>query len=713
MGKRTVAKQVILGIADAAVISLGGVVLAFLSLYVFVAPPAADLSDRPIAQTSIIYDRTGTHELYRIHGEENRRVVSHEEIPDVVRQATVAVEDDDFYQHSGIDIPAIFRAARSNLEHDEIRQGGSTITQQLVRSVFLNREKTLKRKVLEMVIAIKMERHYSKDQLLDMYLNQVPYGSNAYGIQSAALTFFGRPAKELDLAQAAFLAALPKAPTYYSPYNLHRDELKARQREILEKMERLGMIGQAEREAAEAEDVQGTVRPLHEPIVAPHFVFYVIEKLEKDYGPEFLETGGLRVTTSLDLDLQQAAEKAVAEGAQANLARGATNAALSAVDPKTGDVLAMVGSRDFFDESIDGEVNVTVSERQPGSSFKPFAYAKAFELGYQPETLILDAPTDFGPDGSGRDYVPRNYDGKFHGLLTMREALSQSLNIPAIKTLYLAGIDPTIELAHRLGITTLNDRERYGLSLVIGGGEVKPLDMAAAFSVFANDGVRNPLRPILGIDDAQGNVVFDPGEQPQRVLDAEIARKIDSVLSDNAARSPIFGANSPLDFGRGQVAAKTGTTQEFRDAWTVGFSPDIAVSVWAGNNDNRPMRAGSDGVFVAAPIWRAFMDRFLTEKPSAGFAAYASEPARPVLAGSLFEKKVTYFNNKTGKEISEEKAKKIDQSKVEKRVEYVLKNVPAAPASGRRTDLAVPASDDPMASRWGAASLKDAGDQEE
>ncbi|NTU66991.1 MAG: PBP1A family penicillin-binding protein [Candidatus Moranbacteria bacterium] len=700
-------KQLALGIFDALLIVSGGLILSFILVYRYAAPPAANLADRPVAETSIIYDRTGTHELYRIHGEENRRIISHDQIPDVMREATVAIEDSSFYSHPGVNIFSMFRALRTNLQHNDIRQGGSTITQQLVRAVFLSREKTLKRKFLEAIIAIKMERHYSKDQILDMYLNEIPYGSNAYGVESATLTYFGKSAKDLTLPEAAFLAALPKATTYYSPYNTHQDELKARQQDVIRKMNKLGMIDSAQVESALSVDVLAEVRPLSEPIIAPHFVFYVIDQLEQKYGTGFLETGGLRVTTSIDLDLQSKAEEVVRAGVERNYAYGASNAALSAVDPRTGDVLAMVGSKDFFDKKNDGEVNVTTSERQPGSSFKPFAYARAFELGYQPETLILDAPTDFGPDGSGRDYVPRNYDGKFHGLLTMRQALSQSLNIPAIKTLYLAGIDATIDLAHRMGITTLNDRKRYGLSLVIGGGEVKPLDMAAAFSVFANDGVRNPVRPILGITDSAGNIVFDPGLNPERVMDAEIARKIDSVLSDNDARAPIFGKNSPLNFGTQTVAAKTGTTQEFRDAWTIGFSPSIAVSVWTGNNDNRPMKGGADGVFVAAPIWRAFMDKFLAGKPEEHFIAYETSKLKSSSQGLQFEKKVTYYNNKTGKKISESKAKKTDPAKVDQKIEFVPKNgsSPSAPAGDIQTSYAVPNPTDPMFGRWGGYSL--------
>ena len=334
-----------------------------------------------------------------------------------------------------------------------------------------------------------------------------------------------------------------------------------------------------------------------------------------------MEKGGFHIITSLDYDLQKAAEEAVQEGVARNMSRGATNAALVALDPKSGQILAMIGSRNYFDESIDGQVNVAIQSRQPGSSFKPIVYATAFEKGFQPETMVTDAPTNFGPDGNGKNYVPRNYDGKFHGTLPMRKTLAMSLNIPAIKTLAMSGLDNVINMAHRLGITTINDRKRYGLSLAIGGAEVRPIDMASAFSVFAADGRRFSPTPILEVIYQDGSIYNRPtrGEQ---VIDSEVARKVNSILSDNSARSAIFGPNSPLYISGRTVAAKTGTTQEFRDAWTVGYTPNIAVGVWAGNNDSRPMAPGSDGVFVAAPIWRNFMDKVLDRYPNTAFSDY-------------------------------------------------------------------------------------------
>jgi len=641
-------------------------------VYLMVKTPLGDtLYTRNIPQTSIIYDRTGEHVLYEIHGEENRKILTHEQVPDTIRIATVATEDDSFYQHHGIDIGAIFRALKADIETGSANQGASTITQQLARSVYLNREKTIKRKILEAIYAVKIDKKYSKDQILDAYLNQIPYGSNAYGIETAAETYFGKKALDLTLDEAAMLAALTKAPTYYSPYGNHVDALVKRQQDVLKRIAELNLA--KPQTVAEALKIKTKVVPFSQPIDAPHFVFYVKNKLEQKYGEKMIAEGGLKIYTTLDYDKQKLAEQIINEGAAYNQTKyGATNAGLVALDPRNGQILAMVGSRGYFDKTIDGQVNVTISPRQPGSSFKPIVYAKAFEDGYQPETMLLDAQTDFGKDGSGINYVPRNYDGKFHGVLSMRQALAMSLNVPAIKTLRAVGVDDAIEMAHRLGITTLNDRPRYGLSLVIGGGEVTLLDETSAFSVFANDGNRNPVDPILKIVDSKGNIIAENQPQNSPVLDPQIARKIDSILSDNSARVPIFGPNNKLFIPNRTVAAKTGTTQEFRDAWTVGFTPYLAVGVWAGNNNNRPMRAGADGSFVAAPIWNKFMSQAIQGYPDVAFAPYdKSDSVVPRVAGAFQQLKVTYYKIASGKKISENKAQKLGSDKVRMKVETI------------------------------------------
>ncbi len=701
-------KQTLLGFFDAfLVIFLVGVgVLAW--LYYSATPAASELATRKIAQTSIVYDSSGQNVLYALHGEQNRKIVTHEEIPDVVRKATIATEDSNFYHHFGIDPFSIARALKVNIENNGIRQGASTITQQLARSAFLTRERTIRRKILEAVFALKIERHYTKEEILDQYLNEIPYGANAYGIETASETYFGKPASQLALDEAAFLAALPKAPSYYSPYNTHHEELAIRQKNILIRMGELNLATQEDIEKAVEMNTFLKIKPLVQPIQAPHFVFFVLQQLEEKYGKEFLQTGGFKIYTSLNFEMQKTAEEVVVSGAQRNIARGATNAALVAINPKNGDILAMVGSKNYFDSTIDGEVNVATSLRQPGSSFKPFAYAHAFELGYQPETKILDAQTNFGPDGSGRSYIPRNYDGKFHGLLTMRETLSQSLNVPAVKTLYLASIDGTIELAHRMGITTLNDRKRYGLSLVLGGGEVKLLDMTSAFSVFAAEGFRSPAKSIIKIIDHSGKILEEAKADSNQVLDVQVARKINSILSDNKARTPIFGPRSALilDDGRA-VAAKTGTTQEFRDAWTVGYTPSIAVGVWAGNNDNHPMKAGADGVFVAAPIWKDYMQKILINQPRETFIAYESykqDKINPTLGTNAV---VIYYNKKTGKKISAEKASKADQAKVQQKIEYIPSVETQSNLPKNSFGIAMPLPTDPMYKRWAGAQLQD------
>ena len=599
----------------------GGVFGLFL-MYFSDTTDVTKLLEHPLSETSVIVDRTGTVSLYELHGEENRTVVKHDDIPDIVRMATVAAEDRSFYRNFGIDPLSILRALRANIEAGHIEQGASTITQQLARMAFLSREKTVLRKIREAIVAFKIERTFTKDQILDLYLNTVPYGSNAYGIERAAESFFGKPAKALTLDEAAFLAALPRATTHYSPYGAHQADLRARQESILRYMEKDGLVSPYDAQLARDTNTFAKLRSIEAPIRAPHFVFAVLDELERRYGREFLETRGLRIRTTLDMGLQKEAEQAVVTGARRNAVYGAKNAALVAIDVPTGDVLSMVGSRDYFDATIDGAVNVTMRPRQPGSAFKPFAYARAFEEGYQPETLVYDVPTDFGPDGSGRDYVPNDYDGKYRGALAMKEALPQSLNIPAVQTLAVSGVPDVIDLARRLGISTLDDGRRYGLSLVLGGAEVLPVDMASAFAAFASEGIRHDPRLILSVENVDGSVHDEFPVKESRVLNLEIARRINTILSDNSLRAPIFGTNSPLAFPKGTVAAKTGTTQDFHDAWTVGYTPSISVAVWAGNNDNAPLRRGADGVFAAAPIWRDFLDRVMDRFPKASFAPY-------------------------------------------------------------------------------------------
>lgn len=683
----------------------------FLYVYYTTVSPAA-LIHRAISETSIIYDRTGEYELYRMYGEENRKVIAHDEIPDHMRHTTIAAEDDNFYNHNGIDIYGIIRAAQKNFTSGDIAQGGSTITQQLVRNTFLTREKTIKRKFTEIVLAIKMERHYEKDQILDFYLNEVPYGSNAYGVQAAAEVYFGKNASELTLDEAAMLAALPKATTYYSPYGNNIDALKARQRAIIERLGDLGLYSDEEVQQALDRDTFAALKEFREEIDAPHFVFYVREQLEQLYGTDVLRRGGLKVYTTLDYDMQKRAEEDVAAYADKLPAYGASNAAMVAVQPSTGDVLAMVGSIDYFDKENDGEVNVALRLRQPGSSFKPIVYAAGFDKGYQPETLLYDVSTSFGKDGSGRDYVPQNFDGNHHGLVSVRKAIAGSLNVPAVKMLYLVGVDEAIDFAESLGITTLTDRDRYGLSLVLGGGDVKLLEEVGAFAVFANDGVRAPVHGINRVVDASGKEIGRAPE-PERVVNADVARKMNSILSDNKARTYVFGPNAPVYIPERNVAAKTGTTQDYKDALTLGYTPELAVGVWVGNNDSTLMRPGSIGSKVAAPLWNTFITRELESLPDTQFKSYQKVESKNFMVTGRHPKGASkggggavYYHKGTGKKISEEKARKMDPEKLEKKytsgygghsiLYYVNKDNPL-------DENAKPNRADPMLSLWDRA----------
>ncbi len=582
--------------------------------------PDFDLFEsRKVSQSTKLYDRTGKVLLYDVHRDVKRTIVPFDSISPYVKNASVAIEDDRFYEHIGIQPKAIARAILVNLglRQGYVGQGGSTITQQVIKNALLSQEKTLTRKVKEWILAIKLERIMTKEQILALYLNESPYGGNIYGIEEAAMTFFGKHASEVSLSEAAYLAALPQAPTLYSPYGSNIEKLEARKNLVLRKMRDLGMITETEYGDAMKEKVRFSP-PQRGGIKAPHFVMFVKEALANQYGEAAVEEGGLRVTTSLDIELQKKAEEAVKRYSKTNEEQfDATNEALVALDPRTGEILAMVGSRDYFDTENDGNYNIALAKRQPGSSFKPFVYAAAFEKGYTPDTVVFDSPTQFStrcdPYGAplpgateSMCYMPENYDHAYRGPMTLRDALAQSVNVPAVKMLYLVGLDDAIDMAQRLGITTLVDKSRYGLTLVLGGGEVSLLEMTSAYGVFANDGVREPYDGIVKIEDSVGNVVYERSSRGVQVIDPDIARKVSDVLSDNAARAPAFGENSFLKVGDRQVAVKTGTTNDYRDAWIIGYTPSLVVGAWAGNNDNSPMQKKVAG-FIIAPLWNAFI----------------------------------------------------------------------------------------------------------
>ena len=562
----------------------------------------------------------------------------------------------------------------------------------MVKNSLLTNEKTITRKFKEWVLALKLERVLSKEEILAMYLNESPYGGNVYGIEEAGERYFAKHAADLSLAESAYLAALPQAPTYYSPYGNHKDALEERKNLVLQKMLEYGFISQDEFESAAKEEV--TFVPAQDRgIRAPHFVFYVREYLENKYGKEAVEGGGLKVTTTIDYDLQAKAEEVVARFAVENEKKfNASNAGMVAIDTRTGQILTMVGSRDYFDTSIDGNYNIALAHRQPGSSFKPFVYAEAIQKGYTPDTIVFDLKTQFStacrPDDLSKEppcFSPDNYDNVFRGPVSFREALAQSLNIPSVKVLYLAGISESLRLAKDMGITTLGDAARYGLTLVLGGGEVTLLDMTGAYATFANEGIRNTPVGILKIEDSNGGVLEEYQNHSERVLPENTARTISDLLSDNGARTPAFGESSYLYFPGHDVAAKTGTTNNYRDAWILGYTPSIAVGAWAGNNDNSPMEKKVAG-FIVAPMWNAFMQDVVATAPNEVFTKPEyDDPTtlKPILKGLWQGGQEYTVDSLSGKLATDYTPQELRQTKVVGEVHdilyYVDKDNPRGP----------------------------------
>ncbi len=622
-------------IINSAIIGILGTGIAGVAFISWVSrdlPNPNKIIDREVPLTTKIYDRTGQTVLYEIHGAEKRTAISLADIPQYAIQATITAEDRGFYEHRGFSVAGIIRSIIKNIASQE-RVGGSTITQQLVKNAILSSEKTYTRKAKELILSYQIEKKFSKDDILKMYFNEIPYGSVVYGIEAASQTFFGKSAKDITLAEAAILAAIPQAPTYYSPTGNHTDKLSDRQKWVLDSMAKLGYVTAEEARAAKEEKI--TYRKSLENIVAPHFVMFVKEYLTEKYGEKTVGEGGLKIITTLDRDKQKFAEDAINNRVEKNKQYNASNAALLSLDPKTGQILAMVGSADYFNEEIDGQVNVTTRARQPGSSFKPIVYAAAFKKGYTPETVLFDVETKF-INFDGKEYAPKNYDLKEHGTVTLRQALAGSLNIPAVKVIYLTGINNVLDLADELGYATLKDRWRFGLSLVLGGGEVKLLEHANAFAVFAREGEFHPTTGVLRVENKDGEILEEYKEKKSKVLETEIARQITSILSDNSARSFIFGENNSLTLKDRAVAVKTGTTNDYRDAWTLGYTPSLVAGVWVGNNDFSAMKKGADGSVVAAPIWNAYMAAALANTPVENFIQPELNTLdNPVLNGSM------------------------------------------------------------------------------
>ncbi|MGB9911072.1 MAG: penicillin-binding protein [Microgenomates group bacterium] len=600
--------------------------LIFFTLFLFAwyskDLPSPDKVVRKEGFATKIYDREGNL-LYDVFKEQRRIPISWEEIPEHLKNATIAIEDKNFYQHRGFDVKGILRAIRNIIIYRRL-QGGSTLTQQLVKNTLLTPQRTLTRKIKEFILAVQIESKYTKDQILLMYLNEAPYGGTAWGVGAAAEIYFGKKVKDLNLVESAILAGLPQRPSFYSPFSGNDNAYIGRTHQVLRRMREDGYITPQQEEEAKKQLEEIKFSSPGVAFKAPHFVMYVKKQLEEKYGQEIVEKGGLRVTTSLDLKIQEEAEKIVKEEiAKVEEKYHITNGAAVVVNPQTGEILAMVGSKDYNDPNYDGKVNVTLSLRQPGSAIKPVTYVTAFKKGYTPATLLMDTPTVFKIPGQP-DYKPVNYDGKFHGPMQVRYALGNSINIPAIKMLAIVGIKEMLKTAYEMGITSLEPNEenlkRLGLSVTLGGGEVRLLEITTAYSAFANGGLKVEPVSILKVTDSKGKVLEEikPGPK-KRVLKESEAFLISHILADNSARLITFGSQSALVIPGRTVAVKTGTTNDRRDNWAIGWTPQVVVGVWVGNNDNSPMKGLVSGVSGAAPIWRRIIQYALKGKPNLEF----------------------------------------------------------------------------------------------
>ncbi|MFA6184679.1 MAG: PBP1A family penicillin-binding protein [Candidatus Shapirobacteria bacterium] len=574
-------------------------------------PNPTQLSNGNYPQSSQILDRKGQL-LFEIYSDKRRNPVKIGEIPDALKKATLAIEDVNFYKHNGFDFRGILRGLYRTIVEKRL-QGGSTLTQQLVKNALLTQERTISRKVKEAILTVATETLYSKDQILEMYFNQTPYGGTLWGAQAAARGIFNKDVKDLDLAEAALIAGLPASPTKYNPFS-HPEMAKTRQEMVLTRMNEVGFVTKEEMEKAKAEKLNYYLDKTG--ILAPHFVFYVKEQLAEKYGLKKLTEGGLKVTTTLDLDVQNVTETVVASEVAKLKKSNVTNGAALVTEPKTGQILAMVGSIDYFSNDIDGKYNVATALRQPGSSIKPLNYAVGLELGkITAASIIDDDPTCFGLENQ-KPYCPTNYGNAYHGLQTIRNSLANSLNIGAVKVLKLNGVETFVASASAMGLTTLKDPSNYGLSLTLGGGEVYMTDMATAYGVLANMGVKQNLIPILKVEDKDGKTLEEFQENiGERVLSRETSYIIQNILSDDGARSMVFGRGSLLNIkNHPEVAVKTGTTNDLRDNWTYGYTADYVVGTWVGNNDNSKMSGVVSGISGAAPIWNKIMTELLKDK---------------------------------------------------------------------------------------------------
>lgn len=601
-------------------------------------PSPQDLTQKEQNVSTKILDRNG-EVLFRIYQDENRSIVPLSSVPKHMIYATIAIEDKDFYHHHGFSIRGISRAIISNLQGQSL-QGGSTLTQQLVKNRLLTSKRTFSRKIKELLLSVLVETTYSKDEIMEMYLNQVAYGGSTYGVEEAAQKYFGKAAKNLTLAESAMLAGLPQRPSAYTPFGSNPELAFARQEEVLRRMVEDGYISKAKAEEARKEPLVFNKNEID--IQAPHFVMYIKKLLANQFGEELLNKGGLEVRTTLDLNLQNQVDTIVYEEIQSLKHLNVKNGAAMVTNPNTGEILAMVGSVNYFDFENDGQVNVTLRPRQPGSSIKPVTYALALENNKTPASLIMDTPITYHSSGA-KPYSPKNYDGKFHGKVTLKEALASSYNIPAVKTLAEQGIDNLIDLAEEMGITTWKDRNRFGLSLTLGGGEITMLDMTEVYGTFASGGEHIQSNPIIEITDYTGKVYYknkcvlkNIGCADNQVISPETAYLISNILSDNDARTPAFGPLSTLHIPDQEVSVKTGTTNNLRDNWTIGYTSDVLVSVWVGNNDNTSMSYVASGITGASPIWNKIMRLNLSEENPHTFSVPENIISVPVCKTSRY-----------------------------------------------------------------------------
>ncbi len=671
------------------VLGLGIVLLTLIWLF-WGLPIPTRLGDENFAVSTKIFDRNGKL-VYEIFGNQRRTPIVLSDLPDYVKESTIAIEDKDFYKHQGFSITGIGRSVKRILFEGRL-QGGSTITQQLVKNSLLSSERTAKRKVRELTLAIIVEAIYSKDQILEMYLNQIPYGGTAYGIEAASETYFGKPAKDLSLAEAAFLAGLPAAPSRYSPFGARPELAKGRQETVLARMIEDGYITEEEAGKAKEEELK-----FKEPddLAAPHFSLWIKEQLAASYGERVVEQGGLRVKTTLDLDLQQYAQEVVATEVGKLTKQKVGNGAAIVTRPGTGEILAMVGSKDYNATDEDGKVNIIFAQRQPGSSIKPLNYALAIlDKKLTAATPLADVPTCFGVIGQPT-YCPVNYDGTFHGPQQARFALGNSFNIPAVRTLALNGVENFIEFATKMGITTFTDPKNYGLSLTLGGGEVKPHDMAIAFGTLANGGVKQPLISILKVEDWKGKVLeetkLDEIElSGERAMEPEVPFIISHILLDNNARVAAFGERSFLNVGgHPEVSVKTGTTNDRRDNWTIGYTSAALVVAWVGNNDNSPMSGAVSGVSGASPIWNRIMRETLNKAEDGFYNETDDGHAWPKQPEGVVGANVCSDSGNIAGEIDPNLPPEQQTASCPTRFEYFLKDAVGASVSTGRTAVTI------------------------